>query len=64
MNFSDCLNRFDDEVFAALNTRRLQLEAQGRTFLNLSIGTPDFETPVHIRQALAEAVFHDGGHRL
>ena len=55
MNFSDCLNRFDDEVFAALNTRRLQLEAQGRTFLNLSIGTPDFETPVHIRQALAEA---------
>ncbi|MBE5808746.1 MAG: aminotransferase class I/II-fold pyridoxal phosphate-dependent enzyme, partial [Clostridiales bacterium] len=55
MQFSSRLERFGDEVFAALNERRIALEAQGRTLYNLSIGTPDFETADHLRRAMVEA---------
>lgn len=55
MEFSKRMDRFGDEVFAALNVKKVELEAQGRTIYNLSIGTPDFETPEHIRRALADA---------
>ena len=55
MPFSKRLDRFGDEVFAALNERRLALEAEGRKLYNLSIGTPDFVPSEDIRRALAEA---------
>ena len=55
MQFSNRLDRFGDEVFSSLNQRRIELERQGRTFYNLSIGTPDFETDPSIRKALADA---------
>ena len=55
MRLSQRLDRFGDEVFAALNERRLALEAEGRRLYNLSIGTPDFETAPAVRKALAEA---------
>ncbi len=55
MEFSKRMDRFGDEVFAALNVKKVALEAEGRTIYNLSIGTPDFETPAHIRKALCEA---------
>lgn len=55
MQFSDRLGRFEDEIFAALNDRKLELEAEGRTLYNMSVGTPDFETPLHIREAMAAA---------
>ena len=42
MKFSSRLDAFGDEIFSTLNARRLQLEAEGRTIYNLSIGTPDF----------------------
>ena len=55
MEFSKRMDRFGDEIFAALNVRRLALEAEGRKIWNFSIGTPDFCTPEHIKQALVEA---------
>lgn len=55
MKFSKRLDQFGDEIFAALNVKKVQLEAAGRTIYNLSVGTPDFETPEHIRRAAAEA---------
>lgn len=55
MEFSKRMDRFGDEVFAALNVKKVELEAAGRRICNLSIGTPDFETPEHIRKALSEA---------
>ncbi len=55
MQFSDRLGRFGDEIFGALNERKLELEQEGRTIYNMSVGTPDFETPLHIREAMAEA---------
>ena len=55
MQFSKRMDRFGDEIFGALNDKKLELEAEGRTLFNMSVGTPDFETPLHIREALAEA---------
>ena len=55
MRFSKRMDRFGDEIFGALNERRLALEREGRTLYNLSIGTPDFETAPHIKEALLEA---------
>lgn len=55
MQFSKRLDRFGDEVFAALNDRKLVLEQQGKKIYNLSIGTPDFVVPDHIKEALIES---------
>lgn len=55
MQFSKRMSRFGDEIFAALNERKLAMEQQGRTIYNLSVGTPDFETAPHIKEALIEA---------
>ena len=55
MEFSKRMNLFGDEIFAALNEKKVALEAQGRTIYNLSVGTPDFAPAPHIRQALVEA---------
>ena len=55
MPFSKRLDRFGAEIFAALNEKKMALEKQGRRIYNMSIGTPDFETPAHIRNALIES---------
>ena len=55
MQFSKRLDRFGDEIFAALNNRRMELEAQGMKIYNMSVGTPDFKTPEYIKKAVAEA---------
>jgi LL-diaminopimelate aminotransferase len=55
MQFSKRLDLFGDEIFAALNEKKVALEAAGRTIYNLSVGTPDFEAAPHIRQALLDA---------
>ena len=52
MEFSRRLDLFGDEVFAALNARRRELEAEGRKVFDLSVGTPDFEPPAHVVEAL------------
>ena len=53
MEFSKRLDLFGDEIFAALNERKVALEAQGRTIYNLSVGTPDFAPAEHIRKAMS-----------
>ena len=55
MNFSRRLDLFGDEVFAALNARRRALEVEGRRVYDLSVGTPDFEPPAHVVEALRES---------
>mgnify|MGYP000243544289 FL=1 len=59
MQFSKRLDRFGDEIFAALNNRRMELEAQGMKIYNMSVGTPDFKTPEYIKKAVAEAAMDD-----
>ncbi|WP_130812850.1 pyridoxal phosphate-dependent aminotransferase [Olsenella sp. Marseille-P4559] len=55
MQFSSRLDLFGDEVFASLNARRRELEAGGREVFDLSVGTPDFEPPHHIIEALGRS---------
>lgn len=55
MKFSKRMDRFGDEIFAALNQKKQELINAGRTVYNLSVGTPDFETPEHIKKAVADA---------
>lgn len=55
MQFSKRMDRFGDEIFAALNERKLRLEQEGRTLYNLSVGTPDFRPAPHIVKALTDA---------
>lgn len=56
ITFSKKANMYDSgSIFAVLNTRKEELLRQGRKIYNLSVGTPDFETPAHIRRAVEEA---------
>ena len=55
MQLSKRMDRFGDEIFGALNRRKLELEKEGRTIYNLSVGTPDFKPAPHIVRALTEA---------
>ena len=55
MQFSKRMDRFGDEIFAALNEKKLKLEEEGKTIYNLSVGTPDFRTPQYIMDALVKA---------
>jgi LL-diaminopimelate aminotransferase len=59
MQFSNRINRLEDEIFAVLNERKLLLEKQGRKIYNLSIGTPDFTPRSEIKNALIEAARDD-----
>lgn len=55
MQFSNRMNRFGDEVFSTLNEKKKVLEQEGKTLYNLFVGTPDFETPKEIRDALCKS---------
>ena len=52
MQLSKRLDLVGAEVFAALNEKRRELEAAGRTVYDLSVGTPDFKPSAHLMQAL------------
>lgn len=60
MECSQRLGRFGDEVFAALNARRVELEEAGRTIYNLSVGTPDFKPFPHVVDAFQQAAADPG----
>ena len=55
MQLSKRLDLFGDEVFALLNAKRRELEAQGRRMYDLSVGTPDFQPPQHVVDAFIES---------
>ena len=56
MKISSRLDRFGDEVFAALNAKKVALEEAGETVFNLSVGTPDFAPYPHVVEAAREAM--------
>ena len=58
MQFSNRMDRFGDEIFAALNDKKLKLEKQGRKIFNMSVGTPDFTPAPHLVEALREAALN------
>ena len=55
MQFGKRMERFPDEIFAALNEKKIEMEAKGKKTYNLFVGTPDFHVSEHIRQALIDS---------
>lgn len=49
------LGHFQTGIFAELNERKEELESQGKKIYNLSVGTPDFEPPKHVVDAVIKA---------
>jgi aspartate/methionine/tyrosine aminotransferase len=59
MNFAERMSRLGTESAFEVLARARALERQGREIIHLEIGEPDFDTPVHIREAAKRAL--DGG---
>ncbi|ODT59769.1 MULTISPECIES: pyridoxal phosphate-dependent aminotransferase [Paracoccus] len=57
---SDRLARIKPSPTIAMSTRAAELGAQGRDIISLSAGEPDFDTPLHVRDAAKAAI--DAGH--
>ncbi len=55
IRFSEQMQSFQPGIFTQLEEKRQELQAQGKTIYNLSVGTPDFETPAPVREAVSEA---------
>ncbi len=54
--FADRLERLGTETAFEVLARARALEAEGRSVIHLEIGEPDFDTPMHIREAAKEAL--------
>lgn len=57
---SSRLSRIKPSPTIAMTGRAADLRAQGRDIIGLSAGEPDFDTPVHVREAAKAAI--DAGH--
>ena len=55
LSFAKRMDSFQPGIFNVLDDKKRQLQAQGRTIYNLSIGTPDFLPDKHVMDALVEA---------
>jgi aspartate aminotransferase len=53
---SDTLARVKPSPTIAVTTKAAQLKAEGRDIIGLGAGEPDFDTPVHIREAAKRAI--------
>jgi aspartate/methionine/tyrosine aminotransferase len=53
---ADSLERLGTETAFSVLARARELERQGRDVIHLEIGEPDFDTPLHIREAAAAAL--------
>jgi aspartate/methionine/tyrosine aminotransferase len=53
---ADSLARLGTETAFSVLARARELERQGRDIIHLEIGEPDFDTPLHIRDAAAAAL--------
>ncbi len=56
MRLADRMNRLGTETAFEVLAKAKALEAQGREIIHLEIGEPDFDTPVHIREATKRAL--------
>jgi aspartate aminotransferase len=53
---ADRLNRISPSPTMAITAKARALKAEGKDIIGLSAGEPDFDTPVHIKQAAIEAI--------
>jgi len=59
---SDRITALEESQTIAMAKRGRELAAQGHDVINLSFGEPDFETPVHIREAAKKAIDEGWSH--
>ena len=59
MSYAQRMDRLGTETAFEVLARAQALEAQGRAILHFEIGEPDFDTPVHIKEAAIQAL-HEG----
>lgn len=55
LKLADRMKDYEAGIFQVLNERKIAKEAQGEKVYNFSVGTPDFEPPMHIIKAVSEA---------
>jgi len=53
---SDTLQRIKPSPTVAISNRAMELRAEGKDVIGLSVGEPDFDTPEHIREAAKVAI--------
>ncbi len=53
---SERLNRLAPSATLAMSQKSGELQAQGIDVINMSVGEPDFPTPLHIKQAAIKAI--------
>ena len=56
MQFSPAVSALQPSATIAAATKAKELKAQGKTIYEFTLGEPDFNTPLHIRQAAIEAM--------
>ena len=57
MNYlAERLNRLSPSATLAMSQKSNELKAQGVDVINMSVGEPDFDTPMHIKEAAKRAV--------
>lgn len=59
MQLSQRVQKVKPSPTLAVGARAMQLKAEGKDIINLSVGEPDFDTPEHIKEAAIRAI-HDG----
>jgi aspartate aminotransferase len=62
MQLSSLLNRFNEPETLKMARLGRELRAQGKDIVDLSLGEPDFDTPVHIREAAKRAIDENWSH--
>ena len=62
MKGSDRLAKLAESATLAMSKRVRELKAEGKDIIGLTLGEPDFDTPLHIREAAIEAVKESDTH--
>lgn len=55
-HLSERIRKLADSQTMAMNQKSRDLQAQGIDIINLSVGEPDFATPVHVKEAAKKAI--------
>ncbi len=56
MQISDRLSSIKPSLTLSVNSRALELKAQGISVISLAVGEPDFPTPKHVCEAAKAAI--------
>lgn len=56
MNYSRLISSLEESATLGISRRVRELKAEGKDVIGLTLGEPDFDTPVHIREAAKKAL--------